>query len=69
MVMPMGSYGMSGASSANVYQTMKAKYGCGYADFNERPKVAGYPMDIIPKAYEPDVKRSWFGRFMDKMFN
>ena len=68
MVMSFNSMSMMG-SSGNMYQSMRARYACGYADSAERPKVAPYPMDIIPKEPEPIVQRSWFGRLFNKMYN
>ena len=65
----MGGMGMSGMNGGgNVYQATKAKYGCGHADFGERPQIAPYPMEIIPKSPDTPVKKSWFGRLMDKLY-
>ena len=70
MVMPMGSFGMNSMSSTgNVYQELHAKYGCGYIDYNERPKVAGYPLAMNPIAVEPPVQRSWLGRLIKKLYS
>ena len=71
MVMSFGGIGMGGMSNfgnGNVYQNIKAKYGCGHADFGERPKIAPYPMEIIPKAPTPNVQKSSFGRLLNKLY-
>ena len=67
MVMSFNS--MSMGNSGNVYQAIRAKYACGYADSAERPKIAPYPMDIIPKSQDPVVQRNWFGRLLNKMYS
>lgn len=69
MVMSLGGMGMGSMyGGGNVYQGLKAKYGCAPADFSERPRIAPYPMEVIPKAPEPVIHRSWFGRLMNKLY-
>ena len=66
--MGMSNMGMSGMSgSGNVYQSLKAKYGT-EADFRERPVIAPYPMEVIPKAQEPAIQKTWFSRLMNKLY-
>ena len=60
---------MSMGNSGNMYQAMRAKYSCGYADNAERPKVAPYPMEIIPKEPDSIVQKNWFGRFFSKLYS
>lgn len=69
MVMSFGGIGMSGMyGGGNMYQNVKATYGCAPYDFSERPHVAPYPMEVIPKTPEPVIHRSWFGRLMNKLY-
>ena len=67
MVMPMGSFGMGG--SGNVYQNLRARYSCGYIDNAERPKVAGYPLEVLPETHVTVRPKSLLGRWIDKLFN
>ena len=85
MVMPMNFYGMNAGmgmgamgmgagmgmqnSSGNVYDNVKAKYGCGYSDYGHRPKIGDYPVDTIP---QPDLRpseKTWLGRIIRKLYN
>lgn len=68
MVMPMG-FGMGTMSSGNAYDNMKARYGYAPVDFTERPRVAGYPMETVPQSEKSYRERSWFERFLRKLFN
>ena len=64
-------YGMSGMNSSggNVHQSFKSMYGVGYEDSGAtRPYAQPYPMAIIPRAPEPPIEKSWFGRFLRKCF-
>jgi len=84
MVMPMNFYGMGSGmgmgmgmnmgigsqnSSGNVYQDIKAKYGCGYADYFERPKVGAYPVDTTPQPNPRPAEKTWLGRIISKIYN
>ncbi len=78
MVMPMNFYGSgmgmgmdygSGNSSGNVYANMKAKYGCGYEDFFERPRISEFPVDTIPQPDERFQDKTWFGRMIKKLYS
>ena len=80
MVMPMNFYGMgmgsgmgmnSGManSSGNVYADLKAKYGCGYEDFYERPRISEFPVDTIPQPDERHKYRTWLGRMIRKIYS
>ena len=66
MVMPMNFSGMGYGSTGNVYQNLKSQYGCGYVDYAERPKVAGYPVEINPQPHYAHVRHSWLSRFISK---
>ncbi len=67
MVMSFGSIGGAGYSSGgNVYASMHSKYGCGYQDFADRPRVAPYPMYAIPKAPPRKVHTPWWSELFDK---
>ena len=73
-MMSFGMYGMNSmmgmsGSSGNVYQNMKQQYGCGHADFSDRPYVAGYPMPAVPKAPDPITERTWLGRLYNKLYS
>ena len=57
MVMPFG-FGMGNMYSGNVYDNMKARYGYAPVDFNERPRVAGYPFETVPQAPERDIEKT-----------
>lgn len=63
------SMGMGMGMSGNSYQSIRARYACGYADNAERPKTAPYPMDAIPEEPKPKYKRCWFDRFMHSMYS
>ena len=54
------------ASSVNVHQNLKNKYGVGYEDFGVAPYAQPYPVAIIARNQETPFQRSWIGRFLNK---
>ena len=71
MVMPTNSFnsGYSSMSSGNVYQNLHSKYGCGYIDYAERPKVHGYPLGINPSGKHSYFKGSWLGELIKNLYS
>ena len=68
MVMPFGTFGMGGMTSGNVYQNLRARYSCGYVDYAERPKLAGYPVETNSDCKRPERPKSFFERVVEKLF-
>ena len=68
MVMNFYSMGMGYPMGGNVYEGMKAKYGCGHVDFGSAPKTFEYPMEVLVKRSEPVIVRSSLGRFIRNLF-
>ena len=57
----MGSMGGLG-SSGNVYESLKNKYGVGYADFGLTPSPYRFSMPVKPKRPEVDLPQNFWQR-------
>ena len=69
MVMPMGGFGMGMMTSGNMYKNLSEKYGYPPVDHAERPQIGKYPMETVPVSDVQRIQRSWFGRFVSKLFS
>lgn len=67
MGMMNGMGNMYGATTGNVHQYYKSRYGVGYEDFGTRPYAQPYPMAIIPRRPEPCYENP-ICRFLKKIF-
>ena len=68
MVMPFFSFGIGPTYyTGNMYQDYKLKYGYGPSDFNEHPRVAGYPAETSPRPNAP-VRDTFLRRVIVEKF-
>lgn len=69
-MLPMYSYGMGMTyGMGNAYQNVKSMYGYGPVDYAKHPKMAEYPMETIPQPPFHNVKKSWLGKIVNKIFS